>query len=325
MLTSETMSDSGEKAIFTQQLYEKNARFLWGLSYRMTGSAADSEDIVQEAFIRAMEKPPADPERDWRPWLIRITINLCRDHLRKRRRTGYIGAWLPSPVPTDNPESPIYEQPSQDSPSAHYDLQESVTFAFLLSLEALNPAQRAVLLLRDVFDYSTKEVATLLQITETTVKVTLHRARRIIRSYTAKPVRAKSETAQVLHRFVECLKNRDAAGLERLLREDVIVCSDGGGEVAALHAILEGRAKALQLVTRLNDLYRGSSEISFCELNSAPSLLIERTIERHGHASRFTMHCEIDPDGRISRLNFVLAPKKLSALNLQTPAQHFKF
>lgn len=301
----------------TQRLYEENSRFLWGLSYRMTGSASDAEDIVQEVFIRAMEKPPIDLQRDWKPWLIRVALNLCKDHLRKRRRVEYIGPWLPSPVPTDQPQNPIFEPVSTESPSTRYDLQESVSFAFLLSLEALNSTQRAVLILRDVLDYSTREVASLFEISETTVKVTLHRARKIIANYSTsrKPKSDKFETKQILEKFMNCLHMRNAEELEKLLCEDVVVCSDGGGEVTALHALMEGRQKALQLVTRLNDLYRGSSEFTFCELNNAPSLLIERTVERPGHATRFTIQLEINKEGLISRLNFVLAPKKLTALS----------
>src|SRR5262245_27041878 len=167
------------------QTFDEHRRFLWGVCYRMTGSAADAEDIVQDTFVRALEKPPADMEAPLRPWLVKVALNLSRDQLRRRRRREYFGPWLPSPVMTEENSPLDFNHPATQeiSPVAHYDLTESVTLAFLLALEALTPAQRAVLLLRDVFDYSTDETAAALEMTESNVKVTLHRARRIMDAY----------------------------------------------------------------------------------------------------------------------------------------------
>src|SRR5262247_4142195 len=167
------------------QTFDEHKRFLWGMCYRMTGSAADADDIVQDTFVRVLEKPPADMEAPLRPWLVKVAMNLSRDQLRRRRRREYVGPWLPSPVLTDGDDQSQLDHPAltEDSPGAHYDLVESVTLAFLLALEALTPAQRAVLLLRDVFDYSTSETAETLEMSETNVKVTLHRARQIMQAY----------------------------------------------------------------------------------------------------------------------------------------------
>src|ERR671914_2827087 len=94
------------------EVYENDRNLLWGLCYRMTGNAADADDLVQETFVRAMERPPRDTSRDWRPWLVRVAINLSRDLLRRRRRTGYTGEWLPSPVPTAEESPASYEPPA---------------------------------------------------------------------------------------------------------------------------------------------------------------------------------------------------------------------
>src|SRR6185436_13556133 len=168
------------------QALEIDRRLLWGLCYRMTGNAADADDLVQETFVRAIEKPPPRTDEPLRPWLVRVAMNLSRDLLRRRKREGYTGPWLPSPVPTDDEESPASYEPAtggEDSPVARYDLKESISFAFLLALEALTPSQRAVLLLRDVFDYSTSETAEALGITEANTKVVLLRARRNMKEY----------------------------------------------------------------------------------------------------------------------------------------------
>ena len=109
---------------------ETDRRLLWGLCYRMTGNAADADDLVQETFVRAIEKPPLRTDQPMRPWLIRVAINLSRDLLRRRRRNGYVGPWLPSPVPTDEESPASYEPPAPDtdSPCSRYDLKESISF-----------------------------------------------------------------------------------------------------------------------------------------------------------------------------------------------------
>lgn len=159
---------------------ETDRRLLWGLCYRMTGNAADADDLVQETFVRAIEKPPRRTDEPLRPWLVRVAINLSRDLLQRRRRQGYVGPWLPSPVPTDEESPASYEPPasSEESPVARYDLKESISFAFLLALEALTPSGRAVLLLRDVMDYSTSDTAGALDMTEANVKCCCARAAR---------------------------------------------------------------------------------------------------------------------------------------------------
>ena len=144
-----------------ESAFDEQRPFLWSLAYRLTGCAADADDVVQEVFVRALERPPADTARPWRPWLVRVLMNLGRDLLRQRRRRGYVGPWLPSPVATgDGDEPPSFDPPDlQPGPGARYDLLESASLAFLLALETLTPAQRAVLLLRDVLDYSVRETA----------------------------------------------------------------------------------------------------------------------------------------------------------------------
>lgn len=302
----------------SEQLYEQNQRFIWGVCYRMTGNAADAEDIVQDVFIRALEKPDLKTEEPLRPWLLRVAMNLSRDYLRKRRQQGYVGPWLPSPVPTDE-EAEIDQSDvaTADSPETRYNLLESISLAFLLALEALTPAQRAVLLLRDVFDYSTTEAAELLGITENTVRVTLYRARRVMQTYREGRSFGQScheKTRLALERFMQCLRERDAKALEQLLTEDVVVISDGGGEVTALPSLMRGRKKVLQLTTRLNDLYGDRTEASFCVLNGLPAIIFKRSNMKAGHATRFTLQCDVDRSGNIKRLNYVLTPSKLIAL-----------
>lgn len=299
---------------------ENDRRLLWGLCYRMTGNAADADDLVQETFVRALERPPRRTDEPLRPWLVRVAMNLSRDLLRRRRRRDYTGPWLPSPVPTDEESLPSFEPvaPSEASPAARYDLLESVSFAFLLALEALTPQQRAVLLLRDVFDYSTAETAQALDMTEASVKVTLLRARRRMKDYDRQradfsPDRREA-TRRALEQFLLYLNSRDAAGLEQLLAADVVTVSDGGGEVQAAMQPIRGRDKLLRLITALNAKLRGTPRVVWKELNGLPAVIFEDVDSTATRATRYTVQIELDDAGRIRRLDSVLAPSKLTAV-----------
>lgn len=299
---------------------DNDRRLLWGLCYRMTGNAADAEDLVQETFVRALEHPPRRTDEPLRPWLVRVAINLSRDLLRRRRRRDYIGPWLPSPVPTDEASLPSFEPAasSTDSPAARYDLLESISFAFLLALEALMPQQRAVLLLRDVFDYSTAETAAALDLTEANVKVTLLRARKRMKDYDRRRADlspAKREaTRQALEQFLLYLNSRDAAGLERLLAADVVSLSDGGGEVQAALQPIRGRDKLLRLIAALNLKLKGKPRPVWRVLNGLPAIVFEGVASTATRATRYTVQIELDDAGRICRLDSVLAPSKLTGV-----------
>ena len=302
------------------QTFNEHKRVLWGMCYRMTGSATDADDIVQDTFVKALERPPADMEAPIRPWLVKVAMNLSRDHLRRRRRREYVGPWLPAPVLTDSDDHLQLDHPNstEDSPGVRYDLIESVTLAFLLALEALTPAQRAVLLLRDVFDYSTIETAEALVMSEANIKVTLHRARRIMGSYDKNRVpnfsRRVDEVRDILQRFLSRLASGDVHGLKELLAADVVLVTDGGGEINALADPVYGSEKVLRLIAKLYEANRDVTSTSLQLVNGEPAILVERSQMRPGHASFFTMHCELDRDSRMRRLHFVFAPSKLTAL-----------
>lgn len=306
------------------EVLEADRKLLWGLCYRMTGNAADAEDLVQETFIRALEHPPRLRDDSVRPWLIRVAINLSRDLLRRRRRRTYAGEWLPAPVPTDESDNIASYEPlslAKDSPAARYDLIESISFAFLIALEALTPVQRAVLLLRDVFDYSTLETADALGITEANVKVHLHRARRRMQDYESKRAtpgpRLTEMTRIALERFMQCLSAGDTDGLERLLTEDAVSVSDGGGKVAAAINPIYGRDKVIRLIRGLYEKTGDYLEISLRSLNGLPALVAEFPDAPPGVASLFTLHLEVDSEGKIRRVDTVVAPDKLQALHPQ--------
>lgn len=301
-------------------LFDAHRSFLWGLCYRLTGSAADADDLVQETFVRAMTRPPARTDEPWRPWLVRVALNLGRDLLRKRRRRRYEGPWLPSPVEAGEPDPPSFEPAagSGGSPAARYDLIESVSMAFLLALEALTPAQRAVLLLRDVFDYSVRETAAALGLSETNVKTTHLRARRTMAAYEAerRPLTpaVQARTRAALERFLGCLARQDVRGVEAMLADGVRALSDGGGEFAAARAPVVGRAKVARLYLGLAAKSGAAPRLQIRLLNGLPAIVAELSGVPAGWAPRFVLQCRLDEEGRIAELFTVVASQKLTAV-----------
>jgi RNA polymerase sigma-70 factor (ECF subfamily) len=309
-----------------EQLFHEHHRFLWRLCYRLTGSAADADDIVQDTFIRALEHPPIRTDEPWRPWLVRVAMNRGRDILRRRRRRTYTGPWLPSPLETgDEASPPSYEAIADDqlSTDGRYDLVESLSLAFLLALEALTPQQRAVLLLRDVVEYSVEETAAALAMSVANVKTTHHRARRAMASYDRArclPTRSlQDRTRQVLERFLACLSSRDVTGLESLLATDVQLVSDGGGEFRAALKVIQSRDKIVRFFAKTLEHNRPIAHVTMQMLNGLPALVIEYADQQERQASRLVQYIEIDSDNRIHTLHTVLASRKLTAVQF---AQH---
>jgi RNA polymerase sigma factor (sigma-70 family) len=299
----------------------QHARYLWGLCYRMTGSAADADDLVQETYVRALERPPASLDAPLRPWLASVAMHLSVDHFRRRRRTPYRGVWLPSPIETENEEAmPSAEPRLPDGSSAEgrYDLLESVSMAFLLALEALTPRQRAVLLLRDVFDYSGREAADCLGLSEDNIKTLLLRARRAMAAYEGRRARVTAETRvrarEQLEAFMGRLVERDAAGLEALLAKDVRVLSDGGGEFHAANVPLIGPRRASTFLLRLLEIRGAPAGAEIRELNGFPALVAWYDEAPPHESPRLTLSLRVGDDGHIAEVYSSLATRKLTAV-----------
>jgi len=294
---------------------------VWGLCYRMTGSRDDADDLLQETFVRVMHSPPRDTERAWRPWLIKVATNLAIDALRRRRRRPYVGPWLPSPLDSDGEEAPpAYELPPESgSPTeGRYELMESVSYAFLVALEALTPRQRAVLLLRDVFDYSVEETAEVLALSAANVKTTLHRARRAMHDYDRRRCRPDRElrarTRAALESFLLALASQDAAAVERLLSDDVLAISDGGAEFSAAKAPVRGRDRVSRLFLGLLRKGGGAPTFALGEVNGLPAVKINFGLSLPRAAPRGVFRVDIDADGRIYAVHVVMSTDRLSGV-----------
>lgn len=300
--------------------FEEHRRFLWGVCYRVTGSAADADDAVQETFMRALKHAPkelAEPRR----WLVTVAVNASRDFLRRRKRRSYIGPWLPSPIETaEGGPLPSYE-PATDPGGTlenRYDLMESVSLAFLRALEALTPTQRAVLLLCDVFDYSAEEVATALNLSEGNARTIHHRARHAMAAYEAHrtPPTAvnRHRTSQTLARFLDLLGKADVTGIERMLAADIRAVTDGGGEFTASPYPIVGADNVAKFFVRLAASRTAGVRARVIDLNGFPGALFEFDAPMGRRPPRVVLALDLDADGLIAGLWVFVNPRKLTAV-----------
>lgn len=291
---------------------------VWGLGYRMLGTPADADDLVQDTWLRALERPPRDVSRDLRPWLITVAANLARDRLRARKRRAYVGPWLPGPV-LDVEGILEREHPTGDdderSPAGRISRRESLRFAFLVALEALTPLQRAVLILRDVFDLDTEETAQALGTSTGNVKTTLHRARRALAPYDEEVAHPSEAVATaVLVEWLGKLAAGDVAGMVALMRDDVRAVSDGGGEVLAARKVVVGAEAVARLYLGLLQKHGQGTEPRLAQVNGEPALVVTHPHAPPGVAGLFVLRLDIDDEGRVRAVSSVLAPQKVRGL-----------
>lgn len=290
--------------------FSEHQRLIWGLCYRMLGTVADADEVLQETFVRALEKRPSE-ERPLRPWLVRVAANLSRDRLRKRRRRPYVGPWLPSPVDTGPMDAlPWLRQVGADD---LVERVESASFAWLLAMEALTPNQRAVLILREVMELSTGETATALDMKESNVKVTLHRAKKALVPYrlanrTPAP-ESQAEGAMLLAQLGAALQSGDLEAVVALLTDDAEAMSDGGGVYhAALNPVVGARRVAKLYMGLMNKGPGANYEMRI--INGSPAVVTWWDRPRPGFAPFAVISIDIR-DSKIQKIWSVLAPQKL--------------
>ena len=293
--------------------FEEHRPLLFSIAYRMLGSASDAEDVVQDAWLRYRD---AVDIRSPRAFAATIVTRLCLDRLKSARATReeYVGPWLPEPILTT---AEGLAPNRSEGPDVTLQRSESVTLAFLVMLETLSPEERAVFLLREVFDYKHDEIAEMLGLTSANSRQLFHRAKERIRSRGPRAdVAAPASQREVLLRFTEALKDGDARALTDLLTEDVGFWSDGGGKVAAARRPLVGRDAVMTLLVGLHrtGVAAGAfADASFAlrEVNGEPALLISAS----GRLD--TVFVLSVAGSRISALRVVRNPDKLKYIGRQ--------
>lgn len=275
----------------------------FAIAYRMLGSVAEAEDVVQEALLRlhailSSDQPVASP----RAYLATVTTRLAIDHLRSARvrRELYVGEWLPEPVVTDSAQDPI----------ARAELAESLSLAFLVVLESLSPEQRAAFLLHDVFDYEFREVATIIGASEENARQLAARARRHLHERRPRFQVTREEREELARRFLAATREGDVAALEALLAEDVVLTGDGGGRVPALARSLHGRDRvARTLMAWIRAGRRLGASTRATEVNGQPGALLLDGEDRVLGVWAFEI-----AGGRIQGICSVVNPDKLRHL-----------
>ncbi|MFI4968169.1 MAG: RNA polymerase sigma-70 factor [Gammaproteobacteria bacterium] len=238
---------------------------LFGLAYRMLGSRSDAEDVLQDAYLR-WQTASREELRSPEAWLVTVVTRLSIDRLRdaKRERETYTGPWLPEPLVGEAVASP--ERASE--------LASDVSFAFLMMLERLSPEERAVFLLREVFDMDYPELAQMLGKSEDACRQMLHRAKERVRQERPRFQVNPAAHRQLLERFIAATSSGKREDLLALFAKDVRFASDGGGKVQAALRVLEGAERLVRFYAAISRLTADHSlTYRHAEINGAPGLL----------------------------------------------------
>jgi RNA polymerase sigma factor (sigma-70 family) len=251
-------------------VFEAQRPRLFGLAYRLLGSASDAEDMVQDAFLR-WSAAGQDSVQDPTAWLTTVVVNLCRNRLASARvrRERYVGTWLPDPVLTEDGTLGPLETAEQ---------RESVSLALMTLLEQLTPRERAVFVLRESFGYSHREIAPVVGVSEAGCRQLHRRARQRLGDPRPRFQPDPGQWRRLVERFLVAAGGGDVAGLERLLADDVTYWSDGGQAPVARRPVV-GRDRVARLFAKLIPKFAAdpgfarSAEIRPAEVNGEPALL----------------------------------------------------
>jgi RNA polymerase sigma-70 factor (ECF subfamily) len=287
-----------------EQLLDELRPASFAIAYRMLGSVSEAEDVVQETLLRvhrALESGEdiASP----RAFVATVTTRLAINELRsaRARRERYVGDWLPEPIITDG----------RDDPARHAETADSLSLAMLVLLESLSPEQRAVLLLRDVFDYGYPEIAAIVGKSEDNVRQLAARARRHVEQGRPRFQSTREQRDQLARRFFAAAEQGDLAGLEALLAHDVALTGDGGGKVPALARALRGRGRVARALIKWTRLVVGRPGVSFriVEVNGEPGAVF-----LDGRRQLIAV-CAVESDGsQVTGINSIVNPDKLTHL-----------
>lgn len=284
--------------------FEAYRPLLFSIAYRMTGSASQAEDMVQDAYLRSQQADPATIQ-SLKAFLTTIVVNLCLNYLKSARvqREEYIGIWLPEPVLTSLTDD--------ESPEMAIERQESISLAFLTLLETLTPPERAVFLLHEVFDYPFAEIAEIIGKAPEHCRQLFHRAKNHLKGRPHRVSLPLEHQRQLTRSFVSACQSGDLTSLTALLASDVTAWADGGGKVRAGLLPVSGRETVARLFLTLMRKVPASARLFFDELNGVPALFIWD----ESHLSSVLLFDLVD--GAIEGLRSILNPDKLAFLQRQ--------
>ncbi|MFE7186473.1 RNA polymerase sigma-70 factor [Streptomyces erythrochromogenes] len=297
------MSEDGAGA--ATETFVAHRNLLFTVAYEMLGSAADAEDVLQETWLRWVEVD-LEQVRDRRAYLVRITTRQALNRLRamSRRKEAYVGSWLPEPLLT----APDVAEDAM--------LAESVSTALMLVLETLSPTERAVFVLREVFDVGYEEIAAAVDKSAAAVRQIAHRARKHVDARRPRQAVSAAQTRAVLESFRGALESGDPQELLAVLAPDVVLVADGGGiKQAALRPVAGAEKVARFMVGGIgkNDRRNLAMTLAPTVVNGSPALAVHLDGELDGI---MTVRVE---DSRITGLYYVRNPEKLARLASEIP------
>ncbi|HEX9989805.1 MAG TPA: RNA polymerase sigma-70 factor [Chloroflexia bacterium] len=282
------------------EVFNKHRALLFSIAYRMLGSAADAEDILQEAFLR-WQRAGEDEVKSPKSYLSAVVTRLCIDQLRsaKARREVYVGPWLPEPIMTQH-------MPDMTSTQ---ELAESLSIAFLVVLESLSPVERAVFLLREVFGYDYAEIARVVGKSEANCRQITHRAQQRIHERRPRFHTTHEQQERVTQEFMQACANGNLQGLMAMLTNNAVLMSDGGGKAQAARNPIYGPNNVARFIlgilakappnisVRLNDVNGQPGIVTF--VDDQPNAVLVLDVQ----------------DEQIRGVHIVANPDKLQALS----------
>lgn len=278
---------------------------LFSIAYRMTGSVADAEDLCQETWLR-WERTPRGGVTAPEGWLVRTITNLAIDRSRAahHRRESYVGPYLPEPLVSD------FVGASRDTVGDRAELADSLTFAFLVLLDELEPSARAVFLLHDVFGYSFDEVAVAVDRTPAACRQIASRTRKRLAERRVEIRRATLDhERRVVDQLVAGLLEGDVDAVVGLLAPDVVQLDDGGPRRRAARRPIVGPERCARLLVNLTKRLTPDATVDLVRVNGAPGMVV-----RADGRPQLVLSLELGPDGRIVRIWSQLNPDKLRHL-----------
>jgi RNA polymerase sigma-70 factor, ECF subfamily len=285
--------------------FERHRSLLYSIAYRMLGSVADAEDVVQEAYLRWQGAPEVEV-RSPKSYLSAVVTRLSIDRLRSARtqREEYVGPWLPEPLLSEGIEEV----------NDMTELDESLSMAFLVVLESLNPVERAVFLLREVFDYDYEEISHIVGKSEDNCRQIARRARQLVAARRPRFERSPEREERLTQQFVETCMSGDMEGLLSLLSEDVTLWSDGGGKVAAAPYPIHGPERVARFLLGVLRTVPPGFSARPAQVNGGPGIV--------GYVNgRPTGVVALDvADGRLCGVRIVVNPEKLPTIPPSPPS-----
>ncbi|SDQ22559.1 RNA polymerase sigma factor SigJ [Pseudovibrio sp. Tun.PSC04-5.I4] len=285
----------------TLTVFESARPMLMGLAYRLLGTVAEAEDVVQETYLSwstAKHAEIVNPDA----WLTTVCTRKALDFLKsaRKKRESYVGMWLPEPLHTA----------SEDNPEDRIELAESLTMAFLLVMERLGPKEKAAFLLREVFSSSYEEVADILEISPASCRKLVSRAKANVQQASQCYVAPAEKQAVMVHAFQSALETGQTDKLSQLLAADVALISDGGGKVNAIPEPLVGLEQVLGFIRKAISPATRSGRAWIMELNACLSLV---TVDGSGITTTFAF--AYDAEMKVNAIYAQRNPDKLTAIH----------